>query len=136
MMPRIYTIIAAIVPIVAVLYVLRSFDVAARLQLSWPLALHPHSSEDAAQLHFKPDSPANDDIAGEVTPTESSQQDTQVQGQFTRRIVAVGDLHGDLGNAYDVLKMAGVVNEDGSWSGNVDFFVQTGDIVDRYATRP
>ena len=52
-------------------------------------------------------------------------------GAFSRRIVAVGDLHGDIGNAYKVLKMAGVVTDEGKWSGNVDFFVQTGDIIDR-----
>ena len=45
--------------------------------------------------------------------------------------VAVGDLHGDLPNAQQVLHMAGVVDEDGNWSGGVDFFVQTGDIIDR-----
>jgi hypothetical protein len=47
------------------------------------------------------------------------------------RIVAVGDLHGDIGNAQKVLEMAGVVDSDGGWSGEVDIFVQTGDIIDR-----
>jgi hypothetical protein len=56
---------------------------------------------------------------------------TATPGTFTRRIVAVGDLHGDLGNAHKVLEMSGVVDEDRNWTGNVDFFVQTGDIVDR-----
>lgn len=51
--------------------------------------------------------------------------------RFTRRIVAVGDIHGDLDNAGRVLEMAGVVDEDGNWSGNIDVFVQTGDIIDR-----
>lgn len=51
--------------------------------------------------------------------------------RFSRRIVAVGDIHGDLYNAGRVLQMAGVVDEDGNWSGNVDVFVQTGDIIDR-----
>ena len=51
--------------------------------------------------------------------------------QFTRKIVAVGDLHGDLPNAQSVLQMAGVVNSEGKWTGNVDIFVQTGDIIDR-----
>lgn len=51
--------------------------------------------------------------------------------RFTRRIIAVGDIHGDLYNAGRVLQMAGVVDEDGNWSGNVDVFVQTGDIIDR-----
>lgn len=54
---------------------------------------------------------------------------------FERRIVAVGDLHGDYGNALKVLEMAGVVNENGSWTGDVDYFVQTGDIIDRWVHR-
>jgi len=47
------------------------------------------------------------------------------------RIVAVGDLHGDIENAQKVLEMAGVVDSNGRWSGGVDVFVQTGDIIDR-----
>lgn len=50
---------------------------------------------------------------------------------FTRHIVAVGDLHGDMPNARKVLRFANVVDDFGDWSGNVDFFVQTGDIIDR-----
>ncbi|KAI9511831.1 Metallo-dependent phosphatase-like protein [Russula earlei] len=51
--------------------------------------------------------------------------------QRSTRIVAVGDLHGDIGNAQQVLEMAGVVDSNGMWSGEVDIFVQTGDIIDR-----
>ncbi|KAF8126896.1 Metallo-dependent phosphatase [Boletus edulis] len=51
--------------------------------------------------------------------------------RFARRIIAIGDIHGDLENAGRVLQMAGVVDEDGNWSGNTDVFVQTGDIIDR-----
>jgi hypothetical protein len=51
--------------------------------------------------------------------------------QHSTRIVAVGDLHGDIGNAQKVLEMARVVDSDGMWSGEVDIFVQTGDIIDR-----
>ncbi|KAH7913548.1 Metallo-dependent phosphatase-like protein [Hygrophoropsis aurantiaca] len=50
---------------------------------------------------------------------------------YTRRIIAVGDLHGDIENAVRVLQMAGVVDADNAWSGNVDVLVQTGDIIDR-----
>lgn len=50
---------------------------------------------------------------------------------FSRHIVAVGDLHGDLPNARRVLEFSGVTDEDGNWTGGVDFFVQTGDIIDR-----
>lgn len=50
---------------------------------------------------------------------------------FERRIVALGDLHGDLPNALTTLKMSGVIGEDRKWTGNIDFLVQTGDIIDR-----
>lgn len=53
--------------------------------------------------------------------------------ELSTRIVAVGDLHGDIGNAQKVLEMARVVDSDGMWSGEVDVFVQTGDIIDRCA---
>lgn len=130
-MPRIYTFLAALVPVVAMLYLFRSLDVVARLQFSWPLALHPDGGEDLAQLHLKPAAPTPQTAPQAVQESETSIHDGEIQGQFTRRIVAVGDLHGDLENAYQVLKMAGVVDGEGYWSGNVDFFVQTGDIVDR-----
>lgn len=54
-----------------------------------------------------------------------------VEGQYTKRIIAVGDIHSDYGNALKVLHMAGVVDVQGNWTGNVDMFVQTGDIIDR-----
>ncbi|KAJ3122934.1 hypothetical protein HK098_002340 [Nowakowskiella sp. JEL0407] len=49
-----------------------------------------------------------------------------------KRIIAVGDLHGDFWAALRVLKMAGLVDQNAKWiaaPGTV--FVQTGDIVDR-----
>lgn len=54
---------------------------------------------------------------------------------FSRHIVAVGDLHGDLPNARRVLQFSGVIDEFRDWSGDVDFFVQTGDIIDRCVER-
>ncbi|KAF9004016.1 Metallo-dependent phosphatase-like protein [Cyathus striatus] len=50
---------------------------------------------------------------------------------FVRHTVAVGDLHGDLANARKVLHFSGVADEFGNWTGNVDVFAQTGDIIDR-----
>lgn len=50
---------------------------------------------------------------------------------YSKKIVAVGDLHGDMLNALKVLQMAHVVDASGDWSGEIDFFVQTGDIIDR-----
>lgn len=69
------------------------------------------------------------------TTLEDSRDETDsegdVEGQFVRRIVAVGDLHGDYPNALKVLQMSHVVDAQGNWTGDVDFFVQTGDIIDR-----
>lgn len=63
---------------------------------------------------------------------EDEYYDDEKRAPFSRHIVAVGDLHGDMPNARKVLTFAGVINELGDWSGDVDFFVQTGDIIDRY----
>jgi hypothetical protein len=69
-------------------------------------------------------------------PSDSRHHAPNIQGDlpedaFVRRIVAVGDLHGDFGNARKVLEMSGVIDTTGKWTGDVDFFVQTGDIIDR-----
>lgn len=50
---------------------------------------------------------------------------------FSLHIVAVGDLHGDLQVAQEVLKKAGVTDDNHRWSGNVDIIVQLGDVTDR-----
>lgn len=47
------------------------------------------------------------------------------------RIVAVGDLHGDLEAARTALRMAGAMGEEGHWIGGDLILVQTGDILDR-----
>ena len=60
-------------------------------------------------------------------------ESNEFEPRYTRRIVAVGDLHGDYPNTLRVLQMADVVDEEGNWSGKVDLFVQTGDIIDRLA---
>lgn len=50
-----------------------------------------------------------------------------------RRILAVGDLHGDLAQARRALQMAGVLSSDGQdqWTGGETVLVQLGDILDR-----
>lgn len=50
-----------------------------------------------------------------------------------RRIVAIGDLHGDLEQARSALKIAGVLSSGGQdfWTGGDTVLVQLGDILDR-----
>jgi len=47
------------------------------------------------------------------------------------RIVAVGDVHGAYDRYLEILKVAGIVDAGGRWSGGATHFVQLGDIVDR-----
>lgn len=53
--------------------------------------------------------------------------------QVPERIVAVGDLHGDLEAWQAIARAAGLINARGRWSGGRTVLVQTGDIVDRGA---
>ncbi|KAA6429207.1 MAG: metallophosphoesterase, partial [Trebouxia sp. A1-2] len=46
-------------------------------------------------------------------------------------VCAIGDLHGDLEQGYIALRLAGVVDVQGSWSGGQAALVQTGDLLDR-----
>ena len=141
-MPRFLTLLALLVPVFAVLWAYRSVIPALSFPLTWPLAVHP--DQQAKQNAYEDASVQQPFEAIDVVkhdPTQTSQPahthapppavSEPVKGAFTRRIVAVGDLHGDMPNAQQVLQMAGVVDEEGNWSGGVDFFVQTGDIIDR-----
>ena len=47
------------------------------------------------------------------------------------RIVAIGDLHGDLAAARAALRLAGAIGEEDQWTGGDLVVVQTGDILDR-----
>lgn len=47
------------------------------------------------------------------------------------RVIAVGDVHGDLGAVRAVLRAAGVVDAGGAWTGGATWVVQTGDVLDR-----
>ena len=47
------------------------------------------------------------------------------------RVVAIGDLHADEAQAMAVLKLAGLVDDSGTWAAGDTTFVQTGDVTDR-----
>jgi len=48
-----------------------------------------------------------------------------------RRIVAIGDLHGDVDAARDALRTAGAIDDRAHWVGGDLVVVQTGDVLDR-----
>jgi len=48
-----------------------------------------------------------------------------------RRIVAIGDVHGDLTGFDTILQQTGIINDQHKWIGGGTVLVQTGDVVDR-----
>jgi len=51
--------------------------------------------------------------------------------QGIKKIVAVGDVHGDYGQFVALLRSAGLIDEDDHWIGGETHLVQTGDVPDR-----
>ncbi|PHJ23039.1 ser thr phosphatase family protein [Cystoisospora suis] len=69
-------------------------------------------------------------LAAVVVPSVSTSEPLDFDWPGSR-IVAIGDLHGDLGNTVLLLYGAGVVDDEGNWVGGDTLLIQTGDIVDR-----
>ena len=56
---------------------------------------------------------------------------TSCVGEGEQRIVAFGDVHGDLEAARGALRLAGAIDEQDHWIGGDLIVVQTGDQLDR-----
>jgi len=61
--------------------------------------------------------------AKEAEPTKYSPE--------TRRVVSIGDLHGDYDQAQLILTRLGLMGKEGEWTGGDTILVQTGDVTDR-----
>ena len=55
----------------------------------------------------------------------------QTKESFTRRIVVLGDIHGDYQQCIKSLVMCGVTDGNGHWIANDNILVQMGDLLDR-----
>ena len=70
-----------------------------------------------------------------AAPTSPAQPKAELSSRLARpaaeRVVAIGDLHGDLDHARRVLRLAGAIDEGDRWIGGHLVVVQTGDQVDR-----
>ncbi|KAH7102743.1 Metallo-dependent phosphatase [Auriculariales sp. MPI-PUGE-AT-0066] len=51
--------------------------------------------------------------------------------QYHKRVVALGDLHGDYNNTLEALRLGKVIDSRGNWAGGSTTLVQVGDIFDR-----
>ncbi|XXF75137.1 metallophosphoesterase [Myxococcaceae bacterium GXIMD 01537] len=68
-------------------------------------------------------------LAVAAPPARPAADPYSVKG--VERIVAVGDVHGDVDALKEVLRLAGLIDAKDRWSGGKTHLVQTGDIADR-----
>lgn len=81
-----------------------------------------------------PDAPAAS--APTVKTTHPGFAPPKLRYPTAARIVAVGDIHGDLKSGIAALKLAGAIDEKLRWKGGKMTLVQTGDILDRGDDEP
>ncbi|MDC0708599.1 metallophosphoesterase [Stigmatella sp. ncwal1] len=74
-------------------------------------------------------------VLGAAAPGGPPRLEEAVEDTFSgvERVVAVGDVHGDVEALKEVLRLAGLLNAKEQWSGGKAHLVQTGDIADRGA---
>ncbi|MEX0330073.1 MAG: metallophosphoesterase [Puniceicoccaceae bacterium] len=66
-----------------------------------------------------------------LTEARAAPEPTTSREPFNRRIVVIGDIHGNHDGLLELLQLAGVTDERGRWTGGKTHFVQLGDIPDR-----
>src|ERR1700733_10552472 len=75
----------------------------------------------------EPERPAPPAPAPAPPPPAASSLSTTVTPSGTERIVAIGDLHGDLDHTRRALRLAGAIDAGDRWTGGHLVVVQTGD---------
>jgi hypothetical protein len=66
-----------------------------------------------------------------AAPLTAPTDDESLHRAAPQRIVAIGDLHGDLARAQRAFRLGGAIDEKGSWVGGDLVVVQVGDQIDR-----
>ncbi len=70
-------------------------------------------------------------LAAAMAASVAAARDESCEITGAERVVAIGDVHGAYPEFLAVLRMAGLVDEKGHWTGGRTHLVQTGDILDR-----
>ncbi len=82
---------------------------------------------DTASAEKTQPEPAETPVAADACPIKSRPLRHEQRG----RLVALGDVHGDLDATRRALRLAGAIDESDQWIGGTLQLVQTGDILDR-----
>lgn len=83
--------------------------------------------------HHREDPPATTPVVTEPPPVAPGCTLAPIASHYPapKRLVAIGDLHGDLGGTRAALRAAGAIDEHDHWAGGGLVVVQTGDALDR-----
>jgi hypothetical protein len=92
--------------------------------LLWVSCARPASEDAAARQAHAPTTETRAAPAGR-------RHLTALAAPAAPRIVAIGDLHGDLEATRKALRLAGAIDEHDRWVGGTLVVVQTGDVIDR-----
>jgi hypothetical protein len=87
--------------------------------------------KEPAPSSAKPTAGASGNGAGSPAGEPRAPQTRRFARPAAERVVAIGDLHGDLDAARRALRLAGAVDDKDAWIGGKLVVVQTGDEVDR-----
>ncbi|GJU95594.1 shewanella-like protein phosphatase 2 [Tanacetum coccineum] len=68
---------------------------------------------------------------GIFLPPVNSTNENAFQTSPPDRLIALGDLHGDLPKTKESLRLAGLIDSENNWSGGSSTLVQIGDVLDR-----
>ena len=81
----------------------------------------------------KPSEPSKPEpvVASTSSATATSVGSLGIRKPAPERVVAIGDLHGDLDATRRALRLAGAIDANDSWIGGKLVVVQTGDLIDR-----
>lgn len=82
-------------------------------------------------LSFVVSVPASNENEWRPMETDSPFVSPEEPKLLSRKLYAIGDLHGDLQTTLQILEMAGIISNDRKWIASDSILVQTGDIVDR-----
>lgn len=103
------------------------------LPLAWSAFACDRTPEPKSDA-FKPTAAAPTPQANapvSAAPAASSKGEENFRLASHPRVVAIGDVHGDLGALREALRLAGAIDSDDRWVGKDLAVVQTGDQVDR-----
>ena len=85
---------------------------------------HPRDNAPGPQPTVAVPAPAGSGAACTLSPLP-------LRYPMAKRLVAIGDLHGDLAGTRSALKAAGAIDDKDAWIGGQLVVVQTGDVLDR-----